>query len=81
VIKIGELGTTQAATSNRSTLRVFLRSVRQLLFTANVPSLPIFVNLMKEALSFSVTSVLQKPHGVTSQKTPFFKCQFHNFEM
>jgi hypothetical protein len=25
-----------------------------------------------EALSFSETSVLTKPHGVTSQKTPFF---------
>jgi hypothetical protein len=32
VTKIGELGTTQAATSNRRTLRrVFLRSVRRLL--------------------------------------------------
>jgi hypothetical protein len=27
---------------------------------------------MKEALSSSETSVLQEPHGVTSQKTPFF---------
>jgi hypothetical protein len=27
---------------------------------------------MKEALSSSETSVLTKPHGVTSQKTPFF---------
>jgi hypothetical protein len=46
VTKIGELGTTQAATSNRRTLRrkVFLRSVRRLL----------------------------EPHGVTTQKTPFF---------
>jgi hypothetical protein len=27
---------------------------------------------MMEALSSSETSVLTKPHGVTSQKTPFF---------
>jgi hypothetical protein len=40
VTKIGELGTTQAATSNRRTLR---RNTK-----------------------------LTKPHGVTSQKTPFF---------
>jgi hypothetical protein len=27
---------------------------------------------MKEARSTSETSVLTKPHGITSQKTPFF---------
>jgi hypothetical protein len=27
---------------------------------------------MKEALGSSETSVLTEPHGVTSQKTPFF---------
>jgi hypothetical protein len=37
--------------------------VRRLLVTASVvPSSPILVNLMKE-----------EPHGVTFQKTPFFK--------
>jgi hypothetical protein len=47
-------------------LQVFLRNVRWLLFTANVvPSSPILVTLMKEALSFSEMSVL------TSHKTPF----------
>jgi hypothetical protein len=35
-----------------------------------VPSSPILVTLMKEALSSSETSVM--PHGVTSQETPFF---------
>jgi hypothetical protein len=40
----------------------FLRSVRWLLVMANVPSSPILVTLMMGA-----------PHGVTSQKTPFFK--------
>jgi hypothetical protein len=40
-------------------LLVFIRSVRRLLVTANVvPSLPILVTLMKEALSSSETSVL-----------------------
>jgi hypothetical protein len=39
----------------------FLRSVRRLLVTANViPSLPILVTLVKEALSSSETSVLTR---------------------
>jgi hypothetical protein len=44
VTKIGELGRTQAATSNRRTLR------------RNPPK----------------RRFLQEPHGVTTQKTPFF---------
>jgi hypothetical protein len=52
---IGELGTTLAYHL------VFLRSVRRLLVTASVvPSSPILVTLMKEALSSSETSVLTK---------------------
>jgi hypothetical protein len=52
---------------------VFLRSVRRLVVTASVvPSSPILVILMKEALSSSETLVLKEPHDVTSQKTPFF---------
>jgi hypothetical protein len=47
-------------------------SMCRLLVTANVPSSLILVTLMMEALSSSETSVLQEPHGVTSQKTPFF---------
>jgi hypothetical protein len=48
--RIGELGTTLAVTSNRRTL-----------VTASVvPSSPIFVTLMKEALSSSETSVLTR---------------------
>jgi hypothetical protein len=39
---------------------VFLRSVRRLLVTANVPSSPILVTLMMEALSSSETSVLTR---------------------
>jgi hypothetical protein len=39
---------------------VFLRSVRRLLVTANVPNSPILVILMMEALSSSETSVLTK---------------------
>jgi hypothetical protein len=53
VTKIGELGSTQAATSNREE---FLRSVRRLLVAACVvPSSPILVTLMKEALGSSET--------------------------
>jgi hypothetical protein len=40
--------------------------------TSVVPSSPILVTLMKEALDSTETSV----HGVTSQKTPFFKIHF-----
>jgi hypothetical protein len=57
---IGELGKTLAVISNRRTL-VFLRSLRQLLVTTSVvPSSPIFVTLMKEALSSSETAVLTR---------------------
>jgi hypothetical protein len=53
VTRIGELGTTLPVTS--------IRCVRRLLVTANVvPSLPILVTLMKEALSSSQTSVLTR---------------------
>jgi hypothetical protein len=56
VTRIGELGTMLAVTSNHL---VFLHSVRWMLVTASVvPSSPILVTLMKEALSFSKTSVL-----------------------
>jgi hypothetical protein len=69
VTRIGGLGRTLAVTSNRRTLRkissivpsdlLFLCGVRGLLVTASViPSLPILVTLMKEALSSSETSVL-----------------------
>jgi hypothetical protein len=62
VTKIGELGTTLAVNSNRLTLRcVFFCSVRRLLIRATVvPSSPILVTLMKEALSSSGTSVLTR---------------------
>jgi hypothetical protein len=49
VTRISELGTTQAATSNRHTLQnlVFLRSVHRLLVAACVvPSSPILVTLI-----------------------------------
>jgi hypothetical protein len=59
VTKIGELGTL-AVTSNRSTQK-FLRSVRRLLVTASLlPSSPILVTLMKEALNSSETSFLTR---------------------
>jgi hypothetical protein len=50
----------------------FLSSVFRLLVTDNVvPSSPILVTLMMEALGSLETSVLKEPHGVTSQKTAF----------
>jgi hypothetical protein len=58
VTRIGELGTTLAATSNQVHL-VFLRSVLQLLVAASVvPSSQILVTLMKEAINSYETSVL-----------------------
>jgi hypothetical protein len=62
VTRIGELGTTLAVTSNTSNNRnTFLRIVRRLLVTASVvPSSPILVTLMKEALSSSEKSVLTR---------------------
>jgi predicted hotdog family 3-hydroxylacyl-ACP dehydratase len=61
VTRIGELGTTQAATSNRPRYLVFLRSVRRLLVAACVvPSSQILVTLMKEVLGSSETSVLTR---------------------
>jgi hypothetical protein len=47
--------------------------VGRLLVTSNVvPSSPILVTLMMEALGSSERRFLQEPHGVTSQKTPCF---------
>jgi hypothetical protein len=56
VTRIGELGTAQAATSNRRMLR--RNSMHRLLVAAcAVPSSPILVTLMKEALGPSEKSV------------------------
>jgi hypothetical protein len=61
VTRIGELGTMLAVTSNRRTLRRNTSSVRRLLVTASVvPSSPILVTLMTEALRSSETSVLTR---------------------
>jgi hypothetical protein len=54
VTKIGELETTLTLTSNRRTLH------RLLVRASVVPSSPILVTLMKEALSSSETSVLRR---------------------
>jgi hypothetical protein len=65
VTKVSELGTTQAATSNRRTLR---RNTKWLLVAACVvPSSLIFVTLMKEAPGSSETSVLTR---VTRRNNP-----------
>jgi hypothetical protein len=60
VTRIGELGTTLAVTGNRRTLRrniwYFFLSLCRLLVTASVvPSSPILVTLLKEALGSSET--------------------------
>jgi hypothetical protein len=69
VTRIIELGTTLVVTSNQHMLRrnkknkkeVFLRNMHRLLATANaVPSSPILVTLMTEALHFSKMSVLTR---------------------
>jgi hypothetical protein len=54
VTRIGELGTTLAVTSNRHTLR------RYIVTASIVPSSSILATLIKEALSFSETSVLTR---------------------
>jgi hypothetical protein len=63
VKRIGELGTASAVTST-----LFLRSVLRLLVSANVvPSSPIRVTLMVEALHSSETPVLT---GITQLNIP-----------
>jgi hypothetical protein len=59
VTRIGELGKL-AVTTIQETLCIFFRSVPRLLVTANVPSSPILVTLMMEAVSSFETSVLTR---------------------
>jgi hypothetical protein len=57
----GIVGTLMLFQSSFTVVRSFLRSVRQLLVTANVvPSSPVLVTLMKVVLSSSETSVLTR---------------------
>jgi hypothetical protein len=53
---------------------IFLRSVFQLLVTANIPSSPNHVNLMMEAIQPSETSVLIRAIRRNIPMTEFFKC-------
>jgi hypothetical protein len=50
-----------------------LTRIGELVTASVVPSSPIPVTLMKDVLSSSETSVLTRPRGVISQKTPFFQ--------
>jgi hypothetical protein len=52
---------------------IYLRSVLRLLVTTNlVPSTPLLVTVMLEAVSSSVHLILQEPRCVPSQKMAFF---------
>jgi hypothetical protein len=62
-----------AITNNRSCVIVFLRRMFRILVTANVvPSSPILVTLIMEAIFTSETSFIPESYGVTSQKTAVF---------
>jgi hypothetical protein len=52
---------------------VFLRRVRRLLVTANIPSSPILSPWWWRCPVPPKHQFLQEPHDITSQETPFFK--------
>jgi hypothetical protein len=60
VIRIADLGTTLAVTSNRHMLRRNTSVLRFLVTGSVVPISPIHVTLIKETLNFSETSVLTR---------------------
>jgi hypothetical protein len=73
VTRIGEPGTTLAVTNNRPNHLVFLRSVRRLLVTASVvPDHRFLSPWWRRRYVPLKFRFLKEPHGVTSQKTPFF---------
>jgi hypothetical protein len=55
--------------------------LRRVALVSVVPSSPILVTLMKEALSSSETSVFTRATRLTSQKTPFYKPEFRGSEI
>jgi hypothetical protein len=52
--------------------------VRRLLVTADIPSSLVLVNLMMKVLWSSEMSFIQEPHGIISQKMPFFTIRKFN---
>jgi hypothetical protein len=78
VRRIGELGTTLAVTNNRRTPGRNVKILLQLLVTANVvPSTPIRVILMIDALGYSETSVLTR---ATKRTKSLFIYVYYYFE-
>jgi hypothetical protein len=80
VTRVGELGTKLAVTTNLTKIQLFLCSARRLLVTASVvPSSPILLIVMKEALSFSEMPVLIRatrrniPEGTVLDIGGYFK--------
>jgi hypothetical protein len=53
---------------------VFLRSLRRLLVTANIPSPPILVTMIVEAIRSSETSFFQEPHSLLEADGMLTKC-------
>jgi hypothetical protein len=77
VTRIGELETSLAVTSNRS------RFLRLLVTASDVPSSPILVTMMKEALSSCETSILKRAtrHNIPEDAILHLISSFNRYEV